>query len=59
MGEGVVDGLTVGLANLPAWVWTFIVFTFVFLMKPWENIQGIPGWVWWVVGGLAIWVLIT
>lgn len=59
MGEGLAEGLTTGLANLPPWVWTFIVFAVVFLMKPWENIHGIPSWTWWVVGGLAIWVLIT
>lgn len=58
MGEGLADGLTIGLANLPSWVWMFIAFAIVWLMKPWDSIKGVPSWVWIVVGVLAIWVLI-
>ena len=58
MGEGLATGLTTGLANLPTWVLFFVVFTIIFLMKPWENIKGIPSWAWIAVGVLAIWSLI-
>jgi len=59
MGEGLAEGLTTGLANLPPWVWTFIVLAVVWLMKPWESIKGIPLWAWIVVGVLAIFALIS
>jgi hypothetical protein len=58
MGEGLAEGLTTGLGNLPPWVWIFIVLAVVWLMKPWEHIHGIPTWAWIAVGVLAIWALI-
>lgn len=58
MGEGLADGLTAGLASMPSWVWTFLVFVLVWLMQPWKSIN-VPSWVWIVVGVLAVWVLIT
>lgn len=58
MGEGLAEGLTTGLANMPPWVWIFIVFAVVWLMKPWESIEGIPTWAWVAIGVAALYVLI-
>jgi hypothetical protein len=58
MGEELASGLTTGIANMPSWVWTFMIFVFIWLMQPWKSIN-VPSWVWAVVGVLAIWALLS
>lgn len=59
MGEGITQGIGVGLANMPSWVWFMIVGVSLFLMRPWSNIEGIPRWAWIALGVLAVWALMV